>query len=436
MREILIISYFFPPANFAGSYRIASWAKYLHKFGYHPIIITRCWNEGQIDGSTPVRNNVLTYENHDGYDVVYVPYKKTLRDYLHHKYGERKFVLIRKMLSVFELISENFSNLFIPYGGIYEQAASIISADRDIKLALISGRPFQTYRFGYLLNKKYGIKWAPDYRDGWQIWNSNKSDANLIVRFLQKLEKASENKWCRSAAFFTATTDHIVTETEKILPIKGYKVMNGYDPDDYAIPDDYTAKSSKFSLLYNGTLYKTQDAESFIDVLRDFINELMSKGEPSPQIELTFLGLASDQIQTHRVEKLTKDISSFVRITPRISKKKVIEEQLGANILLFFPHKEVVKENYPSKIFEYFACRRPIMLYPTENSVIDRIIKETNTGICCSNKEEALDFLRDSYQRFKNGQDIHYNPELEKISEYTREKQTKVLAEIIDIYTD
>ena len=49
MKKLLIISYFYPPANFVGAQRTAAWAKYLHEYGYYPIIITRQWNEGQTD---------------------------------------------------------------------------------------------------------------------------------------------------------------------------------------------------------------------------------------------------------------------------------------------------------------------------------------------------------------------------------------------------
>ena len=149
---------------------------------------------------------------------------------------------------------------------------------------------------------------------------------------------------------------------------------------------------------------------------------------------MIFFGLASDPIQKKRVEDLTSDIRSFVNIMPRISKKEVIEAQLSADVLLFFAHKEVAKENYPSKIFEYFACHKPIMLYPSDQSVIADIISETNTGIHFETKEIAIKFLLDSYGLFKKGKSIEYNPRLEAIQNYTRENQTKVLSHILDRY--
>ena len=62
MKKVLIISYFYPPANFVGGQRTAAWAKYLHEYGYYPIIITRHWNEGQTDLVDKVKNNKLEIE--------------------------------------------------------------------------------------------------------------------------------------------------------------------------------------------------------------------------------------------------------------------------------------------------------------------------------------------------------------------------------------
>jgi hypothetical protein len=434
MRKIVIISYYFPPSNFAGSYRIASWAKYLNRFGYYPIIVTRTWNKEQVYIVTKVEDNSYKHEKHTGYEVIYVPQKDNLRDDLYNKYGDTRFVLLRKILSLFQLIFQNFSNLAIPYSAIYDTVYRLIRDDKDIRLVLISGGPFESFRFGYLLHKNLGIKWAPDYRDGWQIWE-HLTASGWMIRLLAKLESQSEKKWCSTASFFTATTDHIVSENEKVLPLKGYKILNGYDEDDYKHERSRPqAKREKLTLLYNGTTYQTQDLESFIAVYKAFINKLMQSGEASPKVELIFLGLAAKPVEEKRVLNLTRDIAPYIKITPRANKAEAIKAQVNADILLFFPHTRNVIGNYPSKIFEYFACGNPILFYPTDHDVIEQIIKETNTGSSFVTGEEALDFLDKAYELFKKGEKPVYHPDLQQIEQYTRENQTKKLAGVMDKY--
>ena len=121
MKKILIISYFFPPSTFTGSFRIYSWAKYLHKFGYYPIIVTRNWGipiTGYKDMSVSTIGEMV-HEVNDNYEVYYLPYKGNLRDKLYEKYGDIKMVFLRRMLSLFEIIFQNFSIRILPYRNLY-----------------------------------------------------------------------------------------------------------------------------------------------------------------------------------------------------------------------------------------------------------------------------------------------------------------------------
>ncbi|MGM0477957.1 MAG: hypothetical protein ACQERC_01955 [Bacteroidota bacterium] len=77
MKKVLIISYFYPPANFVGAQRTAAWAKYLHECGYYPIIISRQWNEGQTDLVGQLKNSALkigkmNYSRKQAQNYIYV----------------------------------------------------------------------------------------------------------------------------------------------------------------------------------------------------------------------------------------------------------------------------------------------------------------------------------------------------------------------------
>ena len=112
MKKILIISYFYPPANFVGAQRTAAWAKYLHEFGYYPIIITRQWNNGQTDLIDKQENNKLAIEYNKTHEVHRLPYKRILRDKLSN------FPLLKplqKALTLKELIFSNWSIDSLPF---------------------------------------------------------------------------------------------------------------------------------------------------------------------------------------------------------------------------------------------------------------------------------------------------------------------------------
>ena len=103
MKKILIISYYYPPANFVGSERIASFAKHLYKFGVYPIIITRNWNPNQTNTYEKVLDNEFKHRIYKTYEEFYMPYIKSLRDKLFRYNG---FVLskVRRLLTIVEII--------------------------------------------------------------------------------------------------------------------------------------------------------------------------------------------------------------------------------------------------------------------------------------------------------------------------------------------
>jgi len=49
VKKVLILSYFYPPANFVGAARTEAWVKYLPENNLFPIIITRQWKHNQTD---------------------------------------------------------------------------------------------------------------------------------------------------------------------------------------------------------------------------------------------------------------------------------------------------------------------------------------------------------------------------------------------------
>ena len=75
MKKVLILAYFYPPANYAGSYRAISWTKYFHQYGYYPIVVTRQWTK--TDGK--YKHESITSDTHE---VHYLKYKDNLRDKL------------------------------------------------------------------------------------------------------------------------------------------------------------------------------------------------------------------------------------------------------------------------------------------------------------------------------------------------------------------
>ncbi|MCW3127613.1 MAG: hypothetical protein JWO03_3271 [Bacteroidetes bacterium] len=421
---MLIISYFFPPANFAGSYRIGSWAKHLHKFGYYPIIVTRAWNMNQTETTDVLDNNIFQHEKHDTHEVYRLPYHSNLRDRLHAKYGDSKLLLFRKFLTLVELVLQNFTNAVIPYHNLYDFSKQLLGKEKDIKVLLVSGRPFQLFKFGDMLHRSTGIKWIADYRDE---WNTHQwiLDESISKRTIRSIESRSEKKWVKSSALLTTCSENWVKNISAFVGRSGKVVLNGYE--DYLTELPQTSGNNQvFTIVHNGTTYSSQPIEIFLSGYKKFIDE-----NAGVKIKLLFPGVGATPVEGERIRNFMKGYEKYVSTSPRIPKSELVDIMASAHLFLMIG-TQGVKGHHSSKIFEYLAMKKPIILCPDDKDVMSELMRETKGGFTANTAEEVTNILSKMYAGFGAGKAIDYSPDLEKITFYSREKQAQILAQILD----
>ena len=320
---------------------------------------------------------------------------------------------------------QNYTSWIIPYRNLYKFADKLLTEKNDFSCLLVSGRPFQLFRFGWLLHKKFGLKWIADYRDEWSTcqW---RGDYNLLNKFICKLEATSERKWIKNASAIISCSDYLVNSVRKFVEKDGYNILNGFEPIDY-ITESISLNAKSFIIVYNGTLYPTQEIEVFIEAIKLIIEKHNKKID----LKIKFPGLLMDTLQVSRVQKLIIGYEKYFEISPRVTKREVIILQQNSDLLLMIGHKNVLG-NFSSKIFEYLGCKRPILLCPTDNDVIANLVLTTQTGFVCANAAEAFDILDNLiFEKLSFGK-LNFNPDKTKIENYTREVQTKKLASVLD----
>jgi hypothetical protein len=424
LKKVLIISYFFPPANFAGCYRIGSWARHLHKFGYYPIIVTRTWNKDQTETTDEVIDNTFKHEKFDTYEVYRLPYHNNLRDRLHTKYGDSKYMLFRKFLTLMELILQNFSIAAIPYHSLYDFSKTLIAKEPNIKSVIVSGRPFQLFKFGDMLHRATGIKWIADYRDEWNThqWTLDESFSKKTIR---AIESRSEKKWLKTASLFTTCSDNWVQNISGYVNRPGRVVLNGYEDSLLDIPqsDDHL---DTLTILHNGTMYSSQPIEIFLEGYKKFVDST-----PGVKVKLLFPGVYNHPVEGERIHRNLKGYETYFSTSARIPKSELVSIMACAHLFLMVG-TQGVKGHHSSKIFEYLAMKKPVILCPDDEDVMSDLMKETNGGFIANTKEEVKELLAKVYADHVAKRPISYTPDLDKISFYSRENQAKILSKILN----
>lgn len=425
--KVLILSYFFPPCNITSSQRAYSWAKYLGEFGYYPIVITRNW-ERAVRYPTDLHYNTYqttTHQKFGTYEVFYLPYKQSLRDKLFIRDKKRSKNIFRKLLTLWELIMQNYFDFSIPFNNFYHFANEYLKKNKDIKLMIVTVNPYVMFKFAAKLKKQHPqIKWIADYRDDWNTRKESHwyNGFPLIKRFAANIERNSELKWTASSSLITSVSEFNTEKISRFLNKPGVTVYNGFIPEDFDSLKQISDYDN-FNITFNGTIIEMQEIAIFIAALKRIIDEYQGK----TKVKINFIGTGYDIYQEMKIKSLMEGYEKHLNITHRIPRKKVLEVQMRSQVLLLVAYGHV-KGITGTKTFDYLATGKPIILCPSDNDILERIVKETGQGIICNNEHEAYIALKQLIDEWLNNKSIKVSLNTKAIEFYTRKKQTETLS--------
>ncbi len=426
MKKVLILSYYFSPANLTPSERVSSFAQGLKENGYEPIVVTRDWshNVKKMGDAFLSSGSTIKEENNLGYKVYYVPYQSNLAQRMFKKFSGTKLYPLYLVMSFLYKIVENYTSFFTNLIPLYKQCEAILQKDK-IDLILISGAPFHLFKFGYKLNQKYKVPWIADYRDD---WNTNELETKNKIKSLVRFAcKGSERKWLSNASLFLSVSDYYVNKIEKLIHKKGYTIENGYKKENYkSLPKP--KNNPLFTISYVGSLYKSQPIEVFLEGLKQFIDRTNV-----PKIKIQFIGLASQKEAQLRVAKYIKAYEPYFEMTERISKAEAIQMQLNSNLLLMCAHHGL-KGTPGSKLYEYLVFAKPVLVCPSDNDIIESTLRATGQGLITNNTQEVFKTLNEIYAIWLIGNDSNTSLSIDSqaIESFTRKNLCKKLILLLE----
>jgi glycosyltransferase involved in cell wall biosynthesis len=422
LKKLLLLTYFFPPANFAGSYRIASFAKYLHRFGWYPIVVTRQFKPGTAsfrDLAEPVGDGVI-HEQHEGYEVYRLPYKANWRDLLFHRYGDARFVSLRKLLSFAELVLQNFFWWVIPYANLYRFSLQLLRQDPGIKGLLASGNPYQLFFFCHLLHQKTGVPWVADYRDE---WNSGKTTSG---NFLEILESKKERQWLASATAVVSVTEKWSLRVGKFVNKPGYEVGNGFEHEMVNLT--YLPLPNTLLVVCIGSLYANQPMAAFFKIVAEIQQE-----NPTYHsfLQFHFYGASFDPEGYHLLQEALKPFQGQYHIHPKLPKNELLVSLQSADAFLMFGYTRQ-SGRHSAKVFDYLALQRPVLLYPDYPGVSE-LLQGANLGHICQDKTAVANTLQQWVSEKQATGSLQAKPDLPFIQQFSREAQAERLAKVLNI---
>lgn len=382
--------------------------------GHNITVVTRKW-ERPVKSFTDMHfttSEGTEIGKRDGYHVHSVPYTANKRDQL---LTEDKNELYRKLLSIKELILQPIHLDACPFSNIYKEAQRICREEK-VDIVVISGNPFIQFKFGYLLNKEFGIPWIADYRDAWTTSEINHLDRGKLFGLFEKYERPFEKKWVRSASLITASSSSIGKSVEEITGIKSVPIYNGFDEALFKGLDNIE-KYPNFTMTYVGTLYQGQQIMIFIDGLKEFIRNTGTKPK------LLFPGLALNKEQHERIKTILQGFEDYYEVTERIPHEEILKIEKRSHLLLHVAWKGY-RGIIASKIYEYIGSGTPVLICPGDEGDIDQIVNSSGSGAICNSREEVAEFLERAFHARSDSEET--NSKL-SVAQFTRQTQARIL---------
>jgi glycosyltransferase involved in cell wall biosynthesis len=424
MKKILILAYFYPPFNHISSQRPKSFAEHFSKCDLYPIVITRHFNETgkTYEDSYKANTKDLEISEKISHTEIRLPY-----------FGKRYRTLqkFKKILSSDRLLLSGyavFGNLHVKTG-ISELAIDFLRNylnENKVDYILATTPPLNSIELGYKLSKEFEIPMIVDFRDLWDnhILNENYRP-NLAKSLQNKIETTYLKKWLGKAALVTAVSEPLLEAVRKIKPnIETMVVMNGFEQNSF---DEFSEienkKCAKFTFSVIGTIYPQQDLSILFEGLKMFLAD-----KNLDEIQLNFIGTAYISEVGATIENNLPH--QCANITERVSHTEALKKLFESDVL-FYPGWKGYRGIVSGKIFEYLGSKKKILIAPSDNDVMEKLITETKAGKVANSAAQFADALNGWFNEWKASGKIPYSGNYVKVLEYSRENQAANLAKKI-----
>lgn len=432
-RKVLIIAYHYLPMVTAGSFRIHAWAKYLQRFGWRPIILTRHWLPST---RVPWEENENTLSKEKAPDIGSVVYRtgykqasKSVWD-LRARLAEDKSpskakAAFRKMLSY---MLRNFLLLpdeYIGWKSIAYEAGCNILKEHPIDAILATGMPWTSFLVANDLSQENDIPWLADYRDPWTQPTTLGIKKEYAVVFMRN--RLVEKGLMKRASALVHISEPLQKGLSKYLSRNVTLIPNGYDPELTSSFQSLKPSGTVFTISFVGTLHTNTNPQVFLEGFRRFVEKFSLSPETC---RLSFTGSGFWYLE-EEYEHFDA-IRTFVQLEREVFHEEALKRMHEAHVLLSFPLD--MEGCFPAKTYEYIASGRPILVSPDGKyrGTVRGILDMTRAGIVLDSPEQIADWLATKYKEFQKTGGVHSDTDMKAVEEFSREKQTEKLANILN----
>lgn len=275
------------------------------------------------------------------------------------------------------------------------RAAMAAHERRPFDAIVTSAMPASVHLVGWLLASRMHVPWIADYRD---LWDGNPYVVDPAWR--KKLLRELERRTLRKAETITTISESLATPLGKLHACGVRVIPNASDTAEW---DDVPfARPDEFRVVHAGSLYdgKRSPRKLFSEIVR-----LRDSGDESARnVRLDFYGPAPGDLMDLAREY---GLSEAVTYHGVVDRRAAMRAQRSAALLLVIQNDDPrTAHEYGSKIFEYEAAGRPVLVLGPPGSVLRDYVRDKKLGWFASNGTEIGEALREAYRGYASGNSL------------------------------
>jgi len=383
MKNVLIISYDFPPVNNIASRRFGYMVKYFEQYGWRPWVIT-------LNGSGNLpqlldESRIFRIGEHSQLSENVENLKAS-----HHLRGGIGLVhsLLRK--SRFSLLSVD-RHIFTWYKQVAEQQAEIMKALPQVDLVVATFGPASALWLGRKFAKLYNAPWIADFRDvGAQLpdWLGRSNFARWV-------DMKIEGKLLSSASRVITVSETLAEMYTRTYGKKTSIIYNGWDESDWPREEDRLSNTPSM-LPYPYMYFAGRIYEYHLDSVKRLLTVLKENGKISlvmrslgpVKYEKVIMDYADQLGVGHLLKMLPSCTPDTVYYEAQFSITNVVFEDLRTDI-------EWSRGTLTGKLFTLLPLRPPMICIARPDSDMGAIMQKTGKGRLVSSVNEISRYLQD-----------------------------------------
>lgn len=393
--SVLIVAYAFPPDSVVGAQRPLRMTKYLPRLtDWQPIVLSVRQKNRRTDPSLmdEVPAGVPVYRTRSWEPLRWLEGRRAPRREAVGTASEpcrsgeraaealrtaRPGIMARARRFVLDLLSTPDAQLGWV---VFAVAAGLRIARRHRPdVILVTAPPWSALLTGHVLGALTRIPWVADYRDPW-----TDIDRGPVAPWRQRFERRLENRLLENAAAVLSSSNRytaIMRDRFAARPAGDFATMfNGFDEAKFDGPAPQM--DSSLTITHLGSLYSYVHPEPVFVGLRDWLAQ-----DPARRLRLRlqFIGQIDSSVRASLARLGLLDLTETSGFVPHV---EAIERCRRSQILLLAMGITPLTPAgwMPSKLYEYLACRTPILAYTVRGEAA-QTIEDAAAGIVVSSND-------------------------------------------------